>query len=81
LSKEAEKTIRLTETERILHNQKLIYPSHFFLAALKNKNSFLFECFKKTENAYDRLTKYYEEFNDFEKSKDRKRNFKTKSYS
>lgn len=69
LTKEAEKTIRLTESERILYKQTEAYPCHFFLAALKNQESLLFECFKHDENALDSLTKYYEELGDFEKSK------------
>ena len=69
LTKEAEITLRLTETERMLHKQELAYPSHFFLAALKNKESLLSECFKQTENAYDSLTNYYNKLNELEKSK------------
>lgn len=69
LTQEAVITIRLAETERMLCKQKLVYPSHFFLAALKNKESILFECFKQDENAYDNLVSYYNEFNEFEKSK------------
>lgn len=69
LTQEAEITIRLAETERILCKQKLVYPNHFFLAALKNKESILFECFKQTENAYENLINYYNKLNEFEKSK------------
>ena len=53
----------------MLHKQELAYPSHFFLAALKNKESLLSECFKQTENAYDSLTNYYNKLNELEKSK------------
>jgi len=67
LTKEAEKTILLTEAERILHRQRESYPCHFFLAALKNKESLLFECFKNDINAIDSLTKYYEGSGAFEK--------------
>jgi hypothetical protein len=69
LTKEAEKTIRLTESERIFYKQTEVYPCHFFLAALKNQESLLFECFKHDENALASLIKYYEDLGDFEKSK------------
>lgn len=69
LTNEAEKTIRLAESERILYKQTETYPCHFFLAALKNKESLLFECFKHDENALVNLIRYYDKSGDFEKSK------------
>ena len=39
----------------------MIFPSHFFIAALKNKNSLLFECFKADNNALEKLKNYYTE--------------------
>ncbi|MEP6949698.1 MAG: hypothetical protein ABI863_10510 [Ginsengibacter sp.] len=69
LTKEAERTIRLSEVERILQKQKLVYPSHLFIAGLKNKESLLFECFKQDENALEKLVKYYTESGELDKSK------------
>ena len=69
LTKEAETTIRLTETERMLNKQNECYPFHLFIAALKNKESLFFECFQKDDLILDKLTKYYQELGEFEKGK------------
>jgi hypothetical protein len=69
LTKEAETTLRLTETERMLWKQTKAYPCHLFLASLKNPESLLSECFKHDINALDSLTTYYKELGDFTKSK------------
>jgi BarA-like signal transduction histidine kinase len=63
LTKEAEITIRLSETERKLQGHNLILPSHLFVAALKNKDSKLFECFKKDTQIIEKLVNYYKSLN------------------
>ncbi|MBL0359092.1 MAG: hypothetical protein IPP72_20495 [Chitinophagaceae bacterium] len=69
LTKEAEKTIRLSESERMLCKQTLVYPCHVFVAALKNEESLLFQCFKHDEHALANLVRYYKEHGVFEISK------------
>jgi len=69
LTKEAELTIRLAETERILNKQLQCYPFHLFIAALKNKESLLFECFQNDKDALEKLTQYYRNLGEFEKEK------------
>jgi len=67
LTKEAEQTILLTENQRLLRRQIEAYPCHFFLAALKNKESLLYDCFKHDEKALRSLEIYYEEMGEFKK--------------
>ncbi|MFT3979163.1 MAG: Clp protease N-terminal domain-containing protein [Ferruginibacter sp.] len=67
LTKEAENTIFSAETERVRCKQFEIYPWHFFLAAIKNKDSLLYDCFRNENNVFDKLNKYYEESGAFAK--------------
>jgi ATP-dependent Clp protease ATP-binding subunit ClpA len=69
LTKEAEMTIKLMENVRMLNKQTEYYPSHFFIAALKNKKSLLFKCFQKNESALEKLIKYYQDHGEFERNK------------
>ena len=69
LTKEAEITIKMAETERVLNKQTQCYPFHLFIAALKNKESFLFECFQNDKEALDKLIQYYKDLGEFEKGK------------
>lgn len=69
LTTEAEKTIHMMESERMFRKQTEAYPCHIFIAALKNKESLLFQCFTHDEDALDALTKYYEILGEFERSK------------
>ncbi len=69
LTKEAEEVIGMLESERIFYKQTEVFPCHFFIAALKNKNSLLFECYKHDEHALDNLITYYKTLGAFEKSK------------
>ena len=61
LTKEAEQTFYESEKERQLQGHNMIFPSHFFIAALKNDNSLLFECFKSDNDALEKLKNYYTE--------------------
>ena len=69
LTKEAEITFKLAENERTLNKQMECDPSHFFITALKNKKSLLFECFQKDESALEKLTKYYQDVGEFARNK------------
>jgi len=67
LTEEAAITLKLAEEERLLNNQWDYYPSHFFIAALKNKESMLFECFRDVDEALDKLITYYRNLGEFER--------------
>lgn len=69
LTKEAEIAIFRTNEERMIHQQNLTYPCHFFLAAFDNKESLLSQCFQDTENVKEKLEAYYKELGEFEKDK------------
>ncbi len=63
LTKEAETTVILSNTERKLQKHPFVYPSLLFIAALKNKDSLLSKCFEHDENALTDLIKFYDDFN------------------
>ncbi len=69
LTKEAENTIRLTETERKINNHIKCYPFHFFIAALKNDKSLLSECFQQDKDALNKLMEYYKELGEYDNAK------------
>ena len=69
LTKEAEATIIQTEIERQQNRQAECYPFHFFIAALKIKSSVLAQGFQKDQDACEKLTRYYKELGEFERSK------------
>ena len=62
LTKEAEITIRLSEKERKLQGDNVVFPRHLFIATLKNKDSFVFECFKQDTDALNKLINFYKAF-------------------
>ncbi len=69
LTKEAENTIRLTETERKINKHLKCYPFHFFIAALKNSQSLLSECFLQDKEALNKLIEYYQELGEYNNAK------------
>ncbi len=72
LTKEAELTIKLSIKESKSEGLKLVLPKHLFIAALKNQNSLVYECFKNDEKALEKLIAFYKIFENqnSEKSED-----------
>ena len=62
LTKEAEITIRLSIEEVKMQKHDVVYSWHFFIAALKNETSLIFELFKEDEFSLANLVKYYNSF-------------------
>jgi hypothetical protein len=65
LTTEAEISIRKSFTEKNFNSQKYIYPWHILIAAIKDKETLLSECFKNDPNVSEKLSKYYEELGAF----------------
>ncbi len=59
LTIEAETTVRCSEKERGLQGHDLVFPGHLFVAALKNKESYLAQCFAHDEYALEKLLRFY----------------------
>ncbi len=64
LTVEAEITLRMSETERVLQDHNLVYASHLFIAALKNETSTFAACFKHDKNALTDLIAFYRYFDE-----------------
>jgi len=69
LSDEAARVLEQAVNESRTFGQREFLPAHVFIAALKDKESFLYGFFKEPETALDKMIAYYTERGEFAKRK------------
>ena len=68
MTKEAEKSIWTAVDEQKSRKQLYIFPCHLFLAAVRNDQSLLYECFRHEADIKAALTQYYTERGELNKT-------------